>query len=449
MLDFVCKDINLLYFCSRKIARMTYEQTLDYLYNQFPVYHRIGARAFKVGLGNSDAIADHLGHPHRSYRTIHVAGTNGKGSTSHTLASILQSAGYVTGLYTSPHLVDFRERIRVDGCMIPKEEVVNFVKQNEQFFRTLSPSFFEITMAMAFEYFRRTSVDVAVVETGLGGRLDSTNIITPDLSIITNIGFDHMTFLGETLPEIAFEKAGIIKSGIPAVIGERHAETDDTFINKANEVGAPLTFAEDRYKVTSVNIAEDDLLDVKLRNAACDEVDVTFSLTGYCQEKNIVTILAAVDELRRIGYDISDDALREGLENVQEYTGLMGRWQKVAERPDMIVDTGHNAHGIKYVARQIEESKYENIHIVWGMVSDKHPETVLPLLPKKARYYFTKAQIERAIPPNELAEMGKKAGLQGDAYENVTEALLAAKKNARHKDLIFIGGSNFIVAEVL
>ncbi len=428
---------------------MDYQQTLDYLYNQFPVYQKIGARAFKVGLGNSDAISAHMGHPHKTFKTIHVAGTNGKGSVSHTLASILQSAGYITGLYTSPHLVDFRERIRVDGCMIPKDEVVRFVDQHLEFFKTLSPSFFEITMAMAFEYFRRLSVDVAVIETGLGGRLDSTNIISPDLSIITNIGYDHMAFLGETLPEIAREKAGIIKHKTPVVIGERHVETDDVFTRKAQEEMAEITFAEDVYSVLESSVADDDLLDLRIKNAAGDIFEKTFSLTGYCQNKNIVTILAAVDELRRAGYDISDDALREGLENVQEYTGLMGRWQKIATHPDMIADTGHNAHGVRLVAKQLAESKYDNIHIVWGMVNDKHPEQVLPLLPKNARYYFTQAPIERAMPATELLKIGQANGLRGEAFPTVTEALAEAKKNARANDLIFIGGSNFIVAEVL
>ncbi len=428
---------------------MDYQQTLDYLYNQFPVYQKIGARAFKVGLGNSDSISAHMGHPHKTFKTIHVAGTNGKGSVSHTLASILQSAGYITGLYTSPHLVDFRERIRVDGCMIPKDEVVRFVDQHLEFFKTLSPSFFEITMAMAFEYFRRLSVDVAVIETGLGGRLDSTNIISPDLSIITNIGYDHMAFLGETLPEIAREKAGIIKHKTPVVIGERHAETDDVFTRKAQEEMAEITFAEDVYSVLESSVADDDLLDLRIKNAAGDIFEKTFSLTGYCQNKNIVTILAAVDELRRAGYDISDDALREGLENVQEYTGLMGRWQKIATHPDMIADTGHNAHGVRLVAKQLAESKYDNIHIVWGMVNDKHPEQVLPLLPKNARYYFTQAPIERAMPATELLKIGQANGLRGEAFPTVTEALAEAKKNARANDLIFIGGSNFIVAEVL
>ncbi len=428
---------------------MDYQQTLDYLYNQFPVYQRIGARAFKVGLGNSEKIAEHMGHPHKSFKTIHIAGTNGKGSVSHTLASILQSAGYITGLYTSPHLVDFRERIRVDGCMIPKEEVVAFVDKHIEFFKTLSPSFFEITMAMAFEYFRRLGVDVAVIETGLGGRLDSTNIISPDISVITNIGYDHMTFLGDTLGEIAGEKAGIIKHGTPVVIGERHEETDDVFVRKAAEESAKITFAEDVYTVLDSAVAADDLLDLRIKKDSGEVLEKTFSLTGYCQNKNIVTILAAVDELRSVGYDISDDALREGLENVQEYTGLQGRWQKIASRPDMIVDTGHNAHGIRLVAKQLAESKYDNLHIVWGMVNDKHPEQVLPLMPKNAHYYFTQAQIERAMPAEELAEIGLAVGLVGEVYPNVTEALLAAKKNARLNDLIFIGGSNFIVAEVL
>ncbi len=428
---------------------MNYEQTLEYLYNQFPAYHRIGSRAMKVGLGNTLKMLEHLGNPQQSYKTIHIAGTNGKGSTSHTLAAILQSAGYITGLYTSPHLKDFRERIRVDGCMINKEEVTAFVDRNEQFFKELQPSFFEMTMGMAFEYFRRTSVEAAVIETGLGGRLDSTNVIEPDLSIITNIGYDHMAFLGNTLREIASEKAGIIKRNTPVVIGERGEETDQVFVDKAKEMGAKITFAEDEFKFLSSQVAEDDLLDVVLQRGSNEPFTVTYSLTGYCQNKNIVTVLTAVDELRRLGYDISDDALREGLENVQEYTGLQGRWQKIATKPDMIVDTGHNEHGVRYVAKQLSESKYKNLHIVWGMVSDKEPEKVLPLLPKNAHYYFTQAQIERAIAHDKLAEIGHRVGLSGESYENVTEAVLSAKRNARKDDLIFIGGSNFIVAEII
>lgn len=428
---------------------MNYEQTLDYLYNQFPEYQHIGTRAYKVGLGNAEAMAQQAGYPHKTFRTIHVAGTNGKGSVSHTLAAILQSAGYITGLYTSPHLVDFRERIRVDGCMMPKDEVVKYVEEHIEYFKTIKPSFFEMTMAMAFEYFRRLSVDVAVIETGLGGRLDSTNIINPDLSVITNIGLDHTAILGETLAEIAAEKAGIIKRNKPVVVGERNAETDDVFVQKARAQQAALSFAEDKYKVIESLIASDDLLDVTLETSDGERLEKTFSLTGYCQHKNLVTILAAVDELRQVGYEITDDHVREGLENVQEYTGLQGRWQRIATQPDMIADTGHNAHGIRYVAQQLNESNYQNLHIVWGMVSDKHPEEVLPLLPKQAHYYFTQAQIERALPAHELAKEAEKYGLKGDFYPNVTEALLAAKKNAHLNDLIFIGGSNFIVAEVL
>lgn len=429
---------------------MNYQQTLDYLYSQFPEYQRIGARAVKVGLDNSRIIDEHLGHPHRSFRSVHVAGTNGKGSISHTLAAILQSAGYITGLYTSPHLVDFRERIRVDGCMIPKEEVTAFVERNEFFFKTLHPSFFEITMAMAFDYFRRVGVEVAVVEVGLGGRLDSTNIIMPDLSVITNIGLDHTLFLGETLPEIAAEKAGIIKTGKPVVIGEHSVETDSVFIEKATSENAEIMFAEDEYKILQVHETE-DFLEFKIERENGEQIDVAYSLTGLYQHKNILTVLAAVDELRRKGYEISDEAIREGFENVQELTGLTGRWQKIASHPDMIVDTGHNAHGVRIVAQQLMKcmEKYANVHIVWGMASDKHPEKVIPLLPKEAKFYYTQADSPRSMPVEELAKIGEQCDRRGDYYLTVTEALAEAKRKAAIGDLIFIGGSNYVVAEVL
>lgn len=429
---------------------MNYQKTLDYLYNQFPEYQRVGARAVKVGLDNSRIIDEHLGHPHRTFRSIHVAGTNGKGSVSHTLAAILQSARYITGLYTSPHLVDFRERIRVDGCMIPKEEVIDFVERNELFLKTLHASFFEITMAMAFDYFRRIGVEVAVVEVGLGGRLDSTNIITPDLSIITNIGLDHTLFLGETLPEIAAEKAGIIKNCKPVVIGERADETDQVFIEKASAENSEITFAEDLFSVAQIK-ENDDFLELKIDRKNVEQIDVAYSLTGLYQQKNIITILAAVDELRRKGYDIPDDALREGLENVQELTGLTGRWQKIASRPDMIVDTGHNAHGVRLVAQQLTKcmQQYSKLHVIWGMASDKHPENVIPLLPQDAKYYYTQADSPRSMSAEELSKIGRKFNREGNSYSSVTEALLEAKRNATSNDLIFIGGSNYVVAEVL
>ncbi|MDO4462454.1 MAG: folylpolyglutamate synthase/dihydrofolate synthase family protein [Bacteroidia bacterium] len=429
----------------------TYQEVLDYLYVQFPEYQKVGDKAMKPGLGNMLKLEDHLGHPSRAFKVIHVAGTNGKGSVSHSLASILQSAGYIVGLYTSPHLHDFRERIRVDGAMIPEEYVMRFVNEHEIFLKDLHASFFEISTAMAFDYFKFVGVEVAIVEVGLGGRLDSTNVVWPELCVITNIGLDHTQFLGNSLPEIAKEKAGIIKEEIPVVIGERHPETDEVFIDMAGIQEAPIYFAEDEYKIieckTEGGISEYVVLDRQKNH----QHKIPFSLTGNYQRKNLLTILKAASLLQTLGYDMVDIvSIREGLKAVQEQTGLMGRWQKIASKPDMIVDTGHNAHGMKYVAEQLndEMQHYSDLHIVIGMVDDKHPEEVLPLLPKEAKYYFTQASTHRAVPSEELRKMGEKAGRLGKAYNNVQEAIDDAKKNASANSLIFIGGSNYTVAEV-
>lgn len=430
---------------------MTYEQILDDIFNRFPVYQQVGAVALKPGLGNIQAIDERLGHPHRKFRTIHVAGTNGKGSVSHTLAAILQSAGYVTGLFTSPHLVDFRERIRVDGCMITKEDVVGFMDRNDMFLNALAPSFFEITTAMAFDYFERVGVDVAVIEVGLGGRLDSTNIISPDLCVITNIGLEHTQYLGDTLAKIASEKAGIIKPGVPVVIGERNPETDPVFIAKANEVGAPIIFAEDVMKLRSFDI-KGDMLVAQVENVVRKaEQERKFSLTGLCQTKNMLTVLAAAEELKKLDYDVTELDVKNGMADVQGLTGLQGRWQKIATRPDVIVDTGHNAHGVRLLAKQLEEqlSNYLHIHVVWGMCNDKEPEKVLSLLPKEMRYYFTQANVKRATPAADLYEIGQEIGLDCHFYPSVRQAMNRALRNAEPGDLIFVGGSNFVVAEVL
>lgn len=427
---------------------MEYSEVIEYLYNQFPAFQKVGARAFKPGLDNALALDKHCNSPHKAFKTIHVAGTNGKGSVSHTLASILQAAGYQVGLYTSPHLVSFRERIRVNGEMIGESDVIDFVEKIQDVANEIKPSFFELTMTMAFDYFRRKKVDIAVIEVGLGGRMDSTNIIRPQLSVITNIGLDHTMFLGEKIPEIAAEKAGIIKTKIPVIIGEYDKQTAPVFINKAKATGAPLTFAHDVVEIVSVEpMGEWNHYVVKYKDGQTVELD--FSLTGEYQKKNIITILAAVEQLRAIGYKISIFQLMIGLETVQDSTGLMGRWQKIGYEPDIIVDTGHNAHGIKYVAKQLSQCHHEQIHIVWGMANDKHPEQVLPLLPKKAKYYFTRANIDRAMSETALAAEASKCGLKGETYDTVSSALEAAKKNAKGNDLIFIGGSNFVVAEVL
>lgn len=429
----------------------TYEEVINYLYTQFPEYQKVGNRAMKPGLGTSLKLDDHLGNPSRAFKVIHVAGTNGKGSVSHSIASILQSAGYIVGLYTSPHLHDFRERIRVDGAMIPEEYVMRFVNEHELFLKDLHASFFEISTAMAFDYFKFVGVEVAIVEVGLGGRLDSTNIVWPDMCVITNIGMDHTQYLGNTLAEIAKEKAGIIKEEIPVVIGERHPETDEVFVDMAGIQEAPIHFAEDYYRILECKRNGDKNDFVILEKKTNQQHKVPFSLIGNYQQKNLITILKAIDVLRSLNYEMLDIvSIREGLANVQEQTGLMGRWQKIGSNPDTIIDTGHNSHGMKYVAEQLHEEmdKYEDLHIVIGMVNDKHPEEVLPLLPEKATYYFAQAKTERAVPSDKLAEMGRNCGRMGNHYPSVQDAIQAAKKNASANSLIFIGGSNYTVAEV-
>lgn len=424
---------------------MTYNETLDYLFNQLPVYQRVGGSAYKEGLDNSLTLDAHFSHPHRKYKTIHVGGTNGKGSTSHLLASILQQAGYKVGLYTSPHLVDFRERIRVNGEKISENYVVDFVEENREFFEPIHPSFFELTMTMAFCYFADMHVDVAIIEVGLGGRLDSTNIITPDLSVITNIGFDHMQFLGNTLEKIAKEKAGIIKTNIPVVIGEAEDEVRRVFEETAESVGAPIVFAED-----------DDIMKSSLRTASGWLFDTKYysqlrgELSGFAQIKNAVTVIAALRELLKLGYVIPSKAVYNGFAYVAEFTGLMGRWQVIQElKPKIVCDTGHNIDGIKYIAEQFKSERYKTLHIVLGMVNDKDISGVLSLLPQKAIYYFTRADIPRAMDERQLQHLAGKKGLMGYSYPTVAEAVNAAKDWALPDDFIFIGGSNFVVGEAL
>lgn len=408
---------------------MDYKDTLSYLYNSVPMFQQVGSSAYKEGLENTWTLDEHFGHPHRQYRTIHVGGTNGKGSCSHTLAAILQEAGYRVGLYTSPHLVDFRERIRVNGQPVPEEYVVNFVETERNFFEPLHPSFFELTTAMAFRYFADEQVDVAVIEVGLGGRLDCTNILQPDLCIITNISFDHTQFLGDTLDKIAEEKAGIIKSGIPVIIGETTPETKPVFMEKAQEVGAPLFLAE-----------QDD---------ADYYPGLICELQGLYQIKNTRTLLTAIRQLQSIGFKLSEDAVRSGFAHVVELTGLMGRWQKLQDAPVLICDTGHNVGGISYIIRQIEQQSYRKLHIVLGMVNDKDIRGVLALLPRDAVYYFTKASVKRALPEDELARLAAETGLYGKCYPNVPSAVCAAQEKSLPEDFIFVGGSSFIVADLL
>lgn len=408
---------------------MDYQHTLEYLYNSVPMFQQVGSSAYKEGLENTLALDEHFGHPHRNFRTIHVAGTNGKGSCSHTLAAILQEAGYRTGLYTSPHLVDFRERIRVNGQPIPEEYVLRFVEEERSFFEPLSPSFFELTTAMAFRYFADQKVDVAIIEVGLGGRLDCTNIIRPDLCIITNISFDHTQFLGSTLAQIASEKAGIIKQGIPVVIGETTPETRPVFAEKAQAVQAPICFAED-------HVPE-------------EYPDMDYELKGLYQEKNRRTLLTALPLLKKAGYHLSEQAIRNGFAHVCELTGLMGRWQKLQDAPTLICDTGHNVGGITYIAEQLKQQTYRKLHIVMGMVNDKDIRGVLALLPRDADYYFTKASVKRALPEAELARLANAAGLQGKCYPDVPTAVRAAQEKSLPEDFIFVGGSSFIVADLL
>ena len=408
---------------------MNYKDTLDYLYNSAPLFQQIGAGAYKEGLENTWALDEHFGHPHRSFRSIHIAGTNGKGSCSHTLAAILQEAGYKVGLYTSPHLIDFRERIRVNGQPVPEAYVIRFVEDERAFFEPLHPSFFELTTAMAFRYFAEEKVDVTVVEVGLGGRLDCTNIIRPDLCIITNISLDHVQFLGDTLEKIAGEKAGIIKPGIPVVIGETTPETRSVFQKKAEEVGAPIHFAEEEVKEV--------------------HPDWEYELKGLYQEKNRRTLWAALPLLQESGYQISESDIQAGFAHVVELTGLMGRWQKLQEHPTVVCDTGHNVGGIQYIAEQLRRQVFRRLHIVIGMVNDKDVRGVLALLPREATYYFTQASVKRALPAGQLARLAAEAGLQGTCYPDVPSAVRAAQKESLPEDFIFVGGSSFIVADLL
>jgi len=424
---------------------MNYKETLNFLYESAPMFQQVGKSAYKEGLSNTNTLDEHFDHPHRRFKTIHIAGTNGKGSCSHTLAAILQAAGYKVGLYTSPHLIDFRERIRINGEMIPEEYIIKFVEEERSFFEPIQPSFFELTTSMAFKYFAEQKVDVAVIEVGLGGRLDCTNIIHPDLSIITNISFDHMQFLGRTLPEIAGEKAGIIKSGVPVVIGETTEETKQVFSEKAKEVKAPIYFAE-----------EEQLLWRWEKNNrgywyyyTADYPKLKGELGGLCQLKNTNTILLALRILKRMGYYITPKSVEKGFSEVCELTGLMGRWQKLGNNPTIICDTGHNTGGITYIAEQLKLQKYKKLHIVVGMVNDKDISGVLALLPKDAEYYFTKASVKRALHEVDLKFLASKALLHGNTYPDVPAAYEAARKNAQEKDFIFVGGSSFVVADLL
>jgi dihydrofolate synthase / folylpolyglutamate synthase len=431
---------------------VTYRQTLDYLYSRLPMFQRVGAAAYKADLSNTLAICEALHHPEQKFKSIHIAGTNGKGSTSHLIAAVLQAAGYKTGLYTSPHLKDFRERIRINGRMISQARVVKFVEESKAVFEQIEPSFFEWTVGLAFDYFAREKVDIAVIETGLGGRLDSTNVITPLASVITNISWDHANLLGDTLQKIAGEKAGIIKPGIPVIIGETQPEVKAVFEQKARLEQAPLLFADAAYKLRNVKQTRRQPMQL-----VCDVVharkavfrQLRCGLPGLYQQKNMATVLAALDSLRAQGFRISDAAVKKGFAKVTELTGLRGRWQVLGTKPLTVADTGHNEAGIKEVLRQIKATPHSNLHMVLGMVNDKDVSKVLKLLPKKATYYFCAAKLPRALPPAELQVAAKAHRLNGQLFISVNQAVSAARKNAATSDLVFVGGSTFVVGEAI
>ena len=430
---------------------MTYSETIDFLFNQVTSFQQVGAAAYKPGLERVEEFCRLLGNPHNDYHTIHIAGTNGKGSTSHMLASVLQQAGYRVGLFTSPHLKDFRERVRVDGKMISEQEVVGFVERNMPEIKRLGLSFFEITAAMAFEHFALQDVEVAVIETGLGGRLDATNIITPLVSVITNIGLDHTDLLGSTLQAVAAEKAGIIKCGVPVVLGERSEEYNDIFVKRAEELSAPLYFAQQQCRVLEQGVDDDMQRFVLQRDRDCAKFDVKLDLMGEYQYNNLITASAALDVLDKLTpLTISRRAYLEGLQSVSRSTSLAGRWQVLSAEPYMVCDTGHNAHGIKYVAKQLQglAECYSKLYCVVGFAKEKSLDEVLPLLPTAAYYIFTQASSPRALPAVSLAEQAAEFGLKGEVVSNVADAIALAQEKATAKDAIFIGGSNFIVGEI-
>jgi dihydrofolate synthase / folylpolyglutamate synthase len=429
---------------------MTYEQTLEFLFSQLPAYHRIGKAAYKNDLNNTIALDNYSGNPHLNYRTIHVAGTNGKGSVSHMIASILQEAGYKTGLYTSPHLKDFRERIRINGEMISETEVIEFVNKHQNIIETLNPSFFEMTVSMALNCFAENHVDVAVIEVGLGGRLDSTNIINPVLSVITNIGHDHMDLLGDTFKKVAAEKAGIIKKNVPVLISETDTETKEVFITKASEIASPITFADDRFLcnleeiVSLKGVRRYRITDLVTNNRTEGETP----LAGDCQSRNLIAVYAVFDILKSV-FKFSSINITEGIRNVVLNTGIKGRWQILSNDPITICDTAHNMEGLKYVIDQINRTPKSELHMVIGFVNDKDLKSVLPLFPVNAYYYFTKATIPRALDEKILKSEAAKYGLKGNSYPDVRTAYYFARKNSAKSDMIFIGGSTFVVAEVV
>jgi len=419
-----------------------YRKTLDYLYETLPMFQRIGAAAYKDNLDNTIALCEALGNPEKKFKSVHIAGTNGKGSSSHMLAAILQMAGYKTGLYTSPHLKEFTERIKINGTDVSHSFIVDFVEKMKPTLEEIKPSFFETTVAMAFEYFAQQKVDVAVIEVGLGGRLDSTNVITPEVSLITNISWDHANLLGDTLQKIAAEKAGIIKPSVPIVISERQSEVENVFLEKAAKEKSPIIFASDNYRLFPLGDGRFAF------SPFAEEMAYQLQLKGDYQQMNLAGVLASVDQLKRKGFEISQESISEGLRNTITLTQLKGRWQKLGDHPLVICDTGHNEAGIKEVLKQISKEKFKDLHIVWGMVNDKDPGRVLALLPKNAHYYFCQAKIPRAMNANELKGKANAFELKGEVVEDVNQAINQAKKNCSPYDMIFIGGSTFVVGEI-
>lgn len=424
---------------------MDYKETIEYLYKSAPLFQQVGGSAYKEGLSTTKTLDSHFNHPHTHYRTIHVAGTNGKGSCAHTIAAILQHKGLKVGLYTSPHLVDFRERIKINGVKIPQQYVIDFVKDERAFFEQLSPSFFEITTAMALKYFADEKIDVAVIEVGLGGRLDCTNIIMPCLSVITNISFDHTQFLGNTLAKIAYEKAGIIKPDIPVVIGEALPETRPVFQKKADAVNSPIIFAEDYCEVTSYKTTPQGRL---YFTRTYDTLEG--ELIGECQVKNTNTILAAIKEIKEL-FGITKEDVAFGFKNVCSTTGLQGRWQVLQSNPTVVCDTGHNTGGWKYISHQLHDiaDKVETLHIVFGMAGDKDIDSVIAHLPERAKFYWTKASVRRAMEEHGIEKIALSHHLSGKTFDSVDKAYTAALQNAQPADFIYVGGSSFIVADLL
>jgi len=427
---------------------MTYRQTLEYLFTKLPVFSKIGAAAYKKDITNTVLLSEAAGNPQKKIKTIHIAGTNGKGSVSHMLAAIFQLCGYRTGLYTSPHLKEFGERIKINGEFIDEDFVVSFVEKMKDVSEEIKPSFFELTVVMALQYFAEQAVEIAVIETGLGGRLDSTNIITPELSIITNIGYDHMNILGDTIEQIAFEKAGIIKSNVPVVIGETIPATKNIFLQTAEQCNSKIVFAEDNYAINQ-SVLENTALEVEVvETGSYKKENYTLDLSGIYQQKNLITVLTAVEELKNLGYKLDEAQVKSALSCVKKTTGLHGRWDIIRQQPQVVLDVAHNEDGIKQLLQQLVLCSYKNLHIVFGIVKDKDAGKILSLLPKNATYYFTKAQIPRALPENELAQKAKEYGLHGEKYTGVNEALKAAVDSAGKEDLVVVCGSVYLVGEV-